>query len=652
MGDNGLLFLGDATQASDVPGQPDHRRQPAGRQGSDGRRGRLRRDLGRQPERQPAGLRASTPAATSAPAWRTTSWARSPSPANTLLADFIFGTNPLYTTDTMYATAEVYVVPSGATTGQYQQQAIPALPINNGAVSGQFLVNVVADGSDGAPSVGMDATGDAVIAWSGAGQSTDQGIFSQRYAQPSDTEGPTVGQVLAPSGSQSLVTIADESSLSAGPTQLVVTFDKPLSTRQHRRRQQRLNLANWSLTVGGVAGGRYRQRAVRSTRPTTSAWRPRRTASMKPSSPSYPHTAPGTLGATSLSILDAVEDTVRQQARRRLQRQPRRELQSGRSRSPAAAAPPAARQRHRAGQSPRHDHHRPASQHRARHGRHAPGRGHGPRRRLRRGLDLELQRQRGPSKPSSSTSTVSRCGRNSRSTSAPAPTSTAGNDNQPAVAMDAYGDFVVVWAGEGPTDTRRHLCPRVQRQRHARRRSVPWSTKARRDPARSPAWPWTPTAISSSPGAATARPPIPQRRRLRPAIQHARRGPEQRLPGEHLPAELSPKLLGHHGRQRRLCHRLARQRRGRQQLGRLRTTVQCFERQGGRRVPGEHLHPRPAGQSGRGHGCQWRFRCHLAELQRGYRHRLRRLRPPLQLRRHGHKRRDARQSEHDFRLEG
>ena len=49
-----------------------------------------------------------------------------------------------------------------------------------------------------------------------------------------------------------------------------------------------------------------------------------------------------------------------------------------------------------------------------------------------------------------------------------------GNQYDSSVAMDANGNFVVVWQGNGPGDSRRHLRPPLPRRRHAdRRRRVP-----------------------------------------------------------------------------------------------------------------------------------------------------------------------------------
>ena len=73
-------------------------------------------------------------------------------PGNTAFADYVFGTNPLYTTDAMTATVEVYTGPNNQAVdfADYQAQNIEVAN-NNGAMGGQFLVSDATDSMPGCP---------------------------------------------------------------------------------------------------------------------------------------------------------------------------------------------------------------------------------------------------------------------------------------------------------------------------------------------------------------------------------------------------------------------------------------------------------------------------------------------------------------------
>ena len=65
----------------------------------------------------------------------------------------------------------------------------------NGEMTGEIMVNSTTAGDQRYPSVSMDDPGDAVVVWSGNGTGDSQGVFFQRYAQPTDDAPPTVAKV-------------------------------------------------------------------------------------------------------------------------------------------------------------------------------------------------------------------------------------------------------------------------------------------------------------------------------------------------------------------------------------------------------------------------------------------------------------------------
>jgi len=139
--------------------------------------------------------------------------------------------------------------------------------VNNGAIGGEIPINSTTAGDQRYPGVAVDAAGDAVVVWSGngtePGQADPQGVFYQRLAQPSDTAGPTVGEVLNVTGSGASTTIQQlmtNSTLANGPSKFIITFGEALSTQNGAVGiHSILNLANWQLSNSGgnIVGGVY-----------------------------------------------------------------------------------------------------------------------------------------------------------------------------------------------------------------------------------------------------------------------------------------------------------------------------------------------------------------------------------------------------------
>jgi len=113
----------------------------------------------------------------------------------------------------------------------------------------EFRVNTTTVLDQNFPSIAMSAGGDFVIAWSSLGQDGDSGgVFAQRYQESTDTAGPTVSGVLdasrpIPEGER-LVSIVPE---------LTVLFSEDLNVIGGSSGANSVtNPANWLLTRNGV----------------------------------------------------------------------------------------------------------------------------------------------------------------------------------------------------------------------------------------------------------------------------------------------------------------------------------------------------------------------------------------------------------------
>jgi hypothetical protein len=153
---------------------------------------------------------------------------------------------------------------ANATYGVYAQQYVRAGLIGtspfigaNGELGGEFQVNGTVAGDQRFPSVGADHTGDYVIVWSGNGTSDPQGVFYNRYEAPSDTAGPIVADTLRlqqdTGGKSSLWLVRDGSVVTQTVPQFVVDFDENLMTTGGVTGiHSVLNPNNWVLTRNGV----------------------------------------------------------------------------------------------------------------------------------------------------------------------------------------------------------------------------------------------------------------------------------------------------------------------------------------------------------------------------------------------------------------
>ncbi|MBN1394651.1 MAG: trypsin-like serine protease, partial [Pirellulales bacterium] len=177
----------------------------------------------------------------------------------------------------------------------------------NGEKSGDIRVNTTTNGDQRYPSVAVDDTGDVAIDWSGngevPGQNDIQGVFYQRFAQTSDEAGPTVGGVYNATGTD-LERVKNLSVLEL-VSQLVITFGEELSTAGLAGGVNSiLNTANWSLMKDGeafigIAGIEF------GLNPTTNKYEAVITFDGDPLTAGY---QPLPIGRYSMTISDAVED--------------------------------------------------------------------------------------------------------------------------------------------------------------------------------------------------------------------------------------------------------------------------------------------------------------------------------------------------------
>ena len=133
----------------------------------------------------------------------------------------------------MDAAGDFTIVWESNQNGNYDIYARGYSPAGESRIGGEMLINTTTSGDQRYPGVVLDATGDAVIVWSGQGQGGSQGIFYQRFAQSTDTSAPNVTgvfNVVTSGGNTTLQPLADRAQLASGPTQIAVFFDKPMST--------------------------------------------------------------------------------------------------------------------------------------------------------------------------------------------------------------------------------------------------------------------------------------------------------------------------------------------------------------------------------------------------------------------------------------
>ena len=128
----------------------------------------------------------------------------------------------------------------------------------NGESGSEVRVHTTLSGDQRYPSVAMDATGDFMVVWSGAGIGDLQGVFYQRYEKVLDDAGPVVSDVFAVDPDSELDQVLSGDVLPYTVAQFVLNFDENLNVEDGTGGTNSiLNTSNWTLTRDGsvVFGG-------------------------------------------------------------------------------------------------------------------------------------------------------------------------------------------------------------------------------------------------------------------------------------------------------------------------------------------------------------------------------------------------------------
>ncbi len=129
-----------------------------------------------------------------------------------------------------------YAADSGSTTANMRLVSQNPFLGPDGEIGGELRINTTTNGNQRFPSVALDDTGDAVIVWSGngevAGQEDAQGIFQQRFARPYDDAGPTVSnaELVYKDTSLGSEKLYPDMTVYASVSQLVFSFGEDVST--------------------------------------------------------------------------------------------------------------------------------------------------------------------------------------------------------------------------------------------------------------------------------------------------------------------------------------------------------------------------------------------------------------------------------------
>jgi len=119
------------------------------------------------------------------------------------------------------------------------------------AVSVQSRVNLTEGGVQRTPSIAMEPDGDRIVVWAGAGVGDRHGIFFRRYLETTDTAGPLATELRldnppAPFANRQLV--PDGEDVFYNPASLVVVFDEDMSVLGGTSgRHSVTNPDNWAL---------------------------------------------------------------------------------------------------------------------------------------------------------------------------------------------------------------------------------------------------------------------------------------------------------------------------------------------------------------------------------------------------------------------
>jgi subtilisin-like proprotein convertase family protein len=158
-------------------------------------------------------------------------------------------------------------------------QGLPVLDVNgnpimvledvflgpNGRIGGELLINTTTRGNQESAGIAMDDTGNFVIVWSGQGEvpgeADEQGVFQRRFEQPEDNAGTRVTDVfnVITEGNQTkLGQLIEEPVLDETVSQFVIAFSENLSIEGGENGfQSVIDPFNWELYKDGdlLTGG-------------------------------------------------------------------------------------------------------------------------------------------------------------------------------------------------------------------------------------------------------------------------------------------------------------------------------------------------------------------------------------------------------------
>lgn len=130
----------------------------------------------------------------------------------------------------------------------------------NGELTGELAINTTKAGDQRSPAVAVSHNGDAVIVWEGAGavptadRSDSYGIYHSRLWQTRDNTPPVVADVLAAyvrSGQTVLQQVLPDAVVSQDVTRLVVSFSENLIADRTTNPRSITNPSNWTLYRNG-----------------------------------------------------------------------------------------------------------------------------------------------------------------------------------------------------------------------------------------------------------------------------------------------------------------------------------------------------------------------------------------------------------------
>ncbi len=187
-----------------------------------------------------------------------------------------------------------------------------------GRRGGEFRVNTTTDDAQQFPSVAADGRGDFVVVWSGNGQQPGQedtvGVFGQRLAVEGDTAGPIVADVVFDANG-SHIRLGSEEELIGPVDVFVVSFGEEMLADSTTAAGSITNLANWAVTrgSGGGTGGvaavtfGFNQASIEGVGPVSNRWEAVVRLDANGSSPGAPGFGAGTY---TLAVNRAVRDLL------------------------------------------------------------------------------------------------------------------------------------------------------------------------------------------------------------------------------------------------------------------------------------------------------------------------------------------------------